>query len=358
MQVGIVGAGLSGLVAAHDLEAAGVTVTLFEAAPTVGGQIRTRRMDGFVVEEGAEGFVTADQDVPRLCENLGLASQLIPQAERRSLVLRDSRLTPLSAGEATRLLGIQASEEDLGRGIVSLRDGMGALTDALAAGLPRATVRMNAAVRSLAQTGTTWRLALSSGSAVEVDTVVLATAPSAIADLVEPLAPGASRALRSINMMSNVSVSLAYPRSAVSHPLDASGIVVATEEISAEGLRACAFSSSKFSERAPADHVLLRAFFRPEEADMHNRRMWEKRATQVLAKVLGIEGSPSRTWTAEWPRALPIYGRDHDTKMNDIAEQLRRVGSIELAGSAYHRGGVPGAVRSGQGVARRLLESR
>ena len=358
MQVAVVGGGLAGLVAARELAAAGAAVTVLEASTTLGGQIRTRRDGGFVIDDGAEGFVSGDQDVPELCRALGLGDQ-VPQIERRSLLLRDGMLAELSAGEAAALLGIQASSEDLGRGIVSLKHGMGALIDALAAGIRKtAQVRTGSPVAALTRTGGKWRLEGAGTPPVEADAVIVACAPRAAADFIASIAPEAAEALRSISLMSNVSVSLAYERAAVSHPLDASGIVVSPKEASAEGLRACAFSSSKFANRAPAGSVLLRAFFRPDDSELAiGDRTWEERATRVLGRVLGIRGAPARAWVARWPHALPIYARDHVSMIDDVAISLRSVGPLELAGAAYHPGGVPGAVRSGRFAARRLLES-
>ncbi|MBI4502176.1 MAG: FAD-dependent oxidoreductase [Gemmatimonadetes bacterium] len=359
MRVAIVGGGLAGLAAAYDLAAGDVTITVLEETPALGGQIRTRREHGFVVDDGAEGFMAADRDVPELCRALGIGDQIVGQIERQSLLFRKGKLAPLSAREAAALLGLQATEEALGQGIVSLRDGMGVLTDALIAALAdRATITTRRSVESLTRNGKGWKLKTGNGPEVEADAVILASSPAAAADLVAPVAPEAVADLRSVNLISNLSVSLAYPRPAVSHALDASGMVVAPDE-DLEGLRACTFSSSKFPNRAPSGSVLLRAFFRPEGAGIAGSdRVWEERAARALQRVLEIRGEPEYAWTAGWPQALPMYGRDHVKKMEGVSERLRRVGPIELAGSAYHPGGVPGAVRSGRLAAQRILSSQ
>jgi protoporphyrinogen oxidase len=43
--------------------------------------------------------------------------------------------------------------------------------------------------------------------------------------------------------------------------------------------------------------------------------------------------------------------------MKQVTVELEQIGGIALAGSAYDQGGVPGAVRSGRSVARRVLET-
>ena len=59
--------------------------------------------------------------------------------------------------------------------------------------------------------------------------------------------------------VSTASVALAWPRDAVRHPLAGSGFVVARAH-NAVRITACTWVSSKWSGRAPAGHVLLRAF--------------------------------------------------------------------------------------------------
>src|SRR5450759_4206084 len=52
--VAIIGAGCSGLAAAHELCNAGYSVTLFEKSNDVGGRVATRKRDGFIYDYGAQ----------------------------------------------------------------------------------------------------------------------------------------------------------------------------------------------------------------------------------------------------------------------------------------------------------------
>ncbi|GAC1681851.1 MAG: FAD-dependent oxidoreductase [Ktedonobacteraceae bacterium] len=54
--VAIIGAGMSGLAAAHTLQDAGRTVTLFEKSRGVGGRTATRKRNGFIYDHGAQYF--------------------------------------------------------------------------------------------------------------------------------------------------------------------------------------------------------------------------------------------------------------------------------------------------------------
>ena len=55
MHVAVLGGGISGLTAAHALVASGCDVSLVEAGDRLGGQVRTRRSHGFLVEDGRTG---------------------------------------------------------------------------------------------------------------------------------------------------------------------------------------------------------------------------------------------------------------------------------------------------------------
>ena len=57
--IAVVGGGLAGLVAAARLAEAGREVTLFERDATVGGRVRTRRVDGYTMDQGFQVLFTA-----------------------------------------------------------------------------------------------------------------------------------------------------------------------------------------------------------------------------------------------------------------------------------------------------------
>lgn len=98
----IVGGGISGLAAAHRLQelAPDIEVRLFEAAPRLGGVLETVRQDGYLIERGADNFIT---NVPwgiDLCRRLGLGDQLLQtnHQHRHAFVVRRGRLHRIPEG--------------------------------------------------------------------------------------------------------------------------------------------------------------------------------------------------------------------------------------------------------------------
>ena len=111
--VAVVGAGITGLVAAYELRRRGVNVTLYEASGHAGGAIRTTHADGFLAEHGPNSFVTSAA-VDTLIQQLDLQDDVVeanPGANRR-YVMRDGSLLPFPltppAMLGTRLLSFKA----------------------------------------------------------------------------------------------------------------------------------------------------------------------------------------------------------------------------------------------------------
>lgn len=73
VDVAVVGAGIAGLTAAHRLRQAGRTPVVFEAQDAVGGRMRARRVDGWIVEEGTETLAVHGYPATwRLIRDVGL----------------------------------------------------------------------------------------------------------------------------------------------------------------------------------------------------------------------------------------------------------------------------------------------
>jgi oxygen-dependent protoporphyrinogen oxidase len=92
----VIGAGPSGLAAAHRLRTRGFDVVVLERRDRVGGQLLTVKQDGFVMETGATVLPEAYSAVMELVEETGMRGELIPSNSLMGFV-RDDRLHLLRA---------------------------------------------------------------------------------------------------------------------------------------------------------------------------------------------------------------------------------------------------------------------
>ncbi len=100
----IVGAGISGLTAAHKLAQAGKDVIVLESSSNAGGKIATERVDGYLLESGPNSLRIENQETVDLIEECGLTSHTIeasPNSKKR-FILKDGHWIkiPSHPGEA------------------------------------------------------------------------------------------------------------------------------------------------------------------------------------------------------------------------------------------------------------------
>ncbi len=355
MRLVVVGGGVAGLTAAWHAVQQGAAVTVVESATRLGGQVHTERVDGYVLEHGAEGFISRSEAIPALCRSLGLEDDLLSQETHRSLALGDGGLEELPDGAAGRHLGIQASNADWGHGLRTVRGGMGRLIDALEAALGSSVITTGMAVDRLApRTPSGIMVSMADGATLEADAVILAIPGEAIAGVLEPAMPRVASRFRALSTLSSLSVTFVMRCDDVRHPLDASGFIRA--DCRGPGLRACTFTSSKFVDRAPEGWCVLRTFYRPEPGSLaQTDEYWSKRCLADLTPVLGITGEPHLSRVSRWPAGIPRYAADHDKQVDEIRREVLSLGRLEVAGAAVARSGLDGAVRSGADSVRRLL---
>lgn len=105
-RVVIVGGGITGLAAAYRLTHAGsngaapIEMTLLERGDRLGGVMHTDRRDGYVIERGADSFITNKPWAVDLCRELGLEERLVPTDARfrRTFVVRRGKLVEVPEG--------------------------------------------------------------------------------------------------------------------------------------------------------------------------------------------------------------------------------------------------------------------
>ena len=105
-RIAIIGGGLTGLAAAHRLgelaldNKTPVETTLFESGSRLGGLIGTQQIGEYLVDVGADSFLTNKPAAVNLCRRLGIEDRLIPTDTRfrGALVLRNGRPIPVPRG--------------------------------------------------------------------------------------------------------------------------------------------------------------------------------------------------------------------------------------------------------------------
>lgn len=99
MTVLVVGGGISGLAAAHELSRAGIPALVVEAGGHPGGKIATERVDGFTIEHGPDSMLATRPAGVALARAVGLGRDLVGVREPRLVhILRDGRPIPMPDG--------------------------------------------------------------------------------------------------------------------------------------------------------------------------------------------------------------------------------------------------------------------
>lgn len=144
-RIAIVGGGIAGLVAAYEILVSQENlvsqadlanqedtpeVMLYEASDRVGGKLLTTPFAGYLVDEGADAFITRVPHATELCEELGLGNELVAPSRSRAFIWSNGALKPLLKSQvlgvpldidelrASGLVseaGIAVAEEDLNR---------------------------------------------------------------------------------------------------------------------------------------------------------------------------------------------------------------------------------------------------
>jgi oxygen-dependent protoporphyrinogen oxidase len=160
------------------------------------------------------------------------------------------------------------------------------------------------------------------------------------------------QALGEIRASTTATVCLGFRREHVENELDGYGLLVP----GTEGLRttACGFFSTKFPGRAPAGHVLLRAFVGghkdPQILDLGDDALVAL-VVREMTPVLGIREAPVLSRVFRWPGGTPQLEVGHLTRVAAMDEQLRGVPGLFLAGAGVRVTGIPDSIAQGSAAA-------
>jgi oxygen-dependent protoporphyrinogen oxidase len=260
--------------------------------------------------------------------------------------------------------GFEASKKRKALGLppstlVSFRDGLQALADALAERVGPKSILLEAEVHSIAPgAGGRWRVAWNGPkgeSSAPFDRVVAALPAWALARL--KIGAGGARALSALAAIEHppvATVFIGFRRDQVLHPLDGFGALVpASENRSVLGV---IFSSSLFPGRAPAGHVALTAFaggaLQAEIALLPKKELVEL-VQDDLRELLGAKGKPAFVRHALWKRAIPQYNLGHGSHLEAFAQCERDHPGLFIGGNARDGISLPDCILSGAALAKR-----
>ncbi len=318
------------------------------------GAFVRRRLGREALERVAQplvaGIYTADPDDLALAATMPRFLEL--ERRERSVILAMWRAARRAPGDASSSSGPRWSL------FVTFADGMEELIRVLATRLPPGAVRLKERVSGVMRSGAGWQVATLDGGAIEADAVILAPEAYQVARMVRYLDPALAHLLEAIPYASSATVTLAYRRADIAHPLDGFGFVV--PHVERRPIIACTFSSVKYPGRAPEGHVLLRVFLGGalgegvlEQSDEHLAAT----ARGQLAELLGARGDPIFARVARYPKAMPQYHVGHLARVEAVEQCVRRHPGLALVGGAYRGVGIADCVRSGEEAVERLLES-
>ncbi len=201
-----------------------------------------------------------------------------------------------------------------------------------------------------------YKLHLSDDTILTTNAIIMATPAFVAADLLADVALEASETLRQIRYVSTGTISLAYKRDEIEHPLNGFGIVIPKSE--KRRINAITWSSTKFDYRAPDGHVLLRVFFggsrTPEMMGVADEELLSVVQAE-LADIMGVQATPVFHRIYRWDRSNPQYDVGHLDRVAAIQEKLPD--GLMVTGSPYGGVGVPDCVRQARETAVSLIQS-
>ncbi|MGI4885462.1 MAG: protoporphyrinogen oxidase [Janthinobacterium lividum] len=272
------------------------------------------------------------------------------------LLLRHTfpQLAALEQAHGSVLRGLaKAGKGGVGRRrVVTLRGGVQALTDALAARL--AHYHPGAPATGLARTTDGAYTFQATGATQGPYThLVLALPAYAAAPLLAGLFPAAGAALAAVHYPPMAVVYSAYDRAAVAHPLQGFGALhPKVENAYAAG---SLWTSSLYPDRVPAGQVLFTTFVGGTQYEAAARQPEAEQQAAVhaeLASRYGITGAPTWQGRYYWPRSIPQF--DAAIGPARAAVEALRADHIVAVANWQAGVGVPDVVRHARATARAL----
>jgi renalase len=338
--VAILGAGCSGLAAAHELQNAGYTVTVFEKRDCVGGRATTRKRAGFTYDHGAQNIKSGSPLSTSLITERFRVADLVDIGKPVWIFDRQGHI---QEGDPLQNAGPRWT----------YRSGLIALAKRMAEGLD---IRLKTRIGCLHQNGTVWSLFdASSHHTGDFEHVLITIPASQAVELIEASrVPHGQREsiyalLSKASYSPLISVMLGYRPAPQARPYYA---LVNTDK--AHAISWLAWEHEKAPERVPEGAGLLIAQMAPQ----YSRDHWQEPGDAIISDVANRVATllnepltkPVFTDIYRWRYALPAEKADAQ-QLNAIALPI----GLAFCGDAFVGGRIHLALEHGIAVARQLI---
>jgi oxygen-dependent protoporphyrinogen oxidase len=243
---------------------------------------------------------------------------------------------------------------------MTLRGGLIELVDSLVSKLngELLTGQNVTVLKFMANNSPPYQVEFANGQTRQAQAVIMTTPAFVTADLLKPHSDLLAEKLQAIRYISTATVSLAFKRGEVSHPLNGFGFVVPRSEPCQ--LMACTWVSTKFDHRAPVDQVLLRVFVggykHQELVDLPDDALVDL-ARRELKKIMEIEAQPTRQEIYRWQQGNAQYDVGHLDRIAEIEGLAREtLPGLYLTGSAFQGVGLPDCIHQGEQTAQQVIQ--
>jgi protoporphyrinogen/coproporphyrinogen III oxidase len=240
---------------------------------------------------------------------------------------------------------------------MTLKNGLDEMVETLVKKAININFRAGTKVMDLSRAEEGWKLTLNDGSFINADAIILATPAKISALLLEQVSPKVASLLNRIKYVSTATVSIGYKKEGFPHKLDGFGFVVPKKE--GKRILACTWTSSKFPERVPEKHVMLRCFvggaMREELAELEENEIGNM-VREELLDIMGIDCKPVFLKVFKYKKSNVQYQLGHAALIESIRKELELLPGLFVTGSAYTGIGIPDCIRDGEYAAKEAIE--
>jgi oxygen-dependent protoporphyrinogen oxidase len=242
--------------------------------------------------------------------------------------------------------------------LTSFSDGMETLILGLKDSLG-SRIRPRSVVTNLLRTGDRYTVGLQDGSAVESDTVVMATPAYASSGILREFDPALSRILSEIPYPTVSVVCLGYRKERIAGNLDGFGFLVPFRE--GRKILGTLWDSSIFPNRAPEGFVLLRTMLggaRMSVAAGQDDGTLVDIVCGELREIMGIKAKPDFSRVYVHDKAIPQYTVGHEGRLSAMRELLSKHRGFYITGNAYRGISVNDCIENSYSLAGELTKGK